>query len=142
MCSQLCFANWSLKRKIDDISIYQSKNLTRLTVNYRSTKLKNKKFTKDLLNKIKKDKEKMLAMIGVTDWKVDKTDLNKKNGVTNIKLAGSYVDSSQEKIYFVEYHYYSKSKRLQILLTNPKKRALDKDAKPVKIEKFKGKYDI
>ena len=98
--------------------------------------------SKDLLRRLKKDKEKMLALIGVTNWKVDKTDLYDNKGITSIRLAGSYIDSFQKKVHFVEYHYYSSSKRLQILLTNSTKSRLEKDSKLANIKAFRNEYGI
>ena len=142
--SQLCFADWSLHKRYDDVSIYKSKRGTRLTLSSGPVELefKGKKLTKKLLKKLRKDKEKMLALIGVEGWKIRKTSLKRKDGVTSVRLAGSYVDGDQKIVYFVERHYYSKDKKLQLLLTNGKKDLVEKDSKVSKIKRFRNEYRI
>ena len=140
--SQFCFANWSLHRRYDDISIYKSKKGTRLTLSSRSTKTKDKKFTKAFLEEIKKDKEKMLTMIGVKDWRIATTKVETKDGVTKVRLQGSYYDTTKQRIHFIEYHYYSNDKKLQLLLTNRKKHLLKIDANVSNIKGFWDEYRI
>ena len=140
--SQACFSNWTLKREYGDISIYTSKNSTRLTLNYKTTPFKKKKFTKELLKKVKKTKEKMLSMINVTKWKIDQTSLDIVKDITIIKLTGSYVDSNSDVVYFVEYHFYSNTKKLQMLLTNNEINKLKNDATLKKLEILRRKYGI
>ena len=140
--SEPSFAAWTLRRSYNDVSIYTSENSTRLSVNYSPTKKKQKRFTKKLLKRVKKEKERMLQIIGVTDWQIDRQDLNVENGVTSIVMTGSYVDSSQDRVYFTEYHYYSDSKKLQILLTNNNKDSLERDARRSNVQEFRRRYGI
>ncbi|MCY4643709.1 MAG: hypothetical protein OXB88_03740 [Bacteriovoracales bacterium] len=140
--SQICFASWNLHKKYDDVSIYKSKKGTRLTVRSSASESRGEKFTKDLLKKLKKDKEKMLAMIGVEDWKISKTNLKTTDGVTSVRLAGSYMDKTQKIVHFVEYHYYSNDKKLQLLLTNRSKGLVERDSKPSNIKRFRNEHSI
>ena len=140
--SQLVLADWSLTGNYDDNSVYKSENDTRLVASYNSVQFESKKITKNLIETLAKEKEKMLGMMGITAWQVDKTNLEKRGDVTHVRLDGSYVDSSQEKVFFIEYHYYSDTKKLQLLLTNGEKSSLDKDAVYSNLKKIRGQYDI
>lgn len=132
-----CFAHWILKSEYGDTLIYTSPGQTRLTISYKTTAPKQKNFSLELIKSIAKDKKKMLAMIGIEKWKVEQSSLKKSNGVTSIKLVGSYLDRFGEKVHFVEYHYYTAAKKLQMLLTNNKKESLNSDDQLTTLQKFK-----
>ena len=129
LSSTSAFASWNLKREYGDTIIYSSPNSTRLTLSYRTTAPKDKKFSKDLLNRLEKDKRELLALIGITNWKVTKSDIKKEKKNTYITFEGSYLDNAGKMTYFVEYHFYASDKTLQILLTNKNLKKLKKDYK-------------
>ena len=140
MYSNMSFAQWTLKRKYSDTSIYVSEHSTRLTVNYRTTVPKEKQFSEDLIKQIEKEKRKLLSLVGIREWKVTKSRVYKNKGQTRVKLFGSYLDHSGVKIYFFEYHFYTASKKLHLLLTNTSQAALKKDIGINNIRGFKVKY--
>ena len=140
LSSASAFASWSLKKEYGDTIIYISPNFTRLTLSYRTTAPKEKEFSKELLNKLEKEKRELLAIIGVTKWKVTRSDIKKEKKNTHITFEGSYLDSSGKMTYFVEYHFYASTKTLQILITNENSKKLKKDAKESNILEFRTKY--
>ena len=140
LSSASAFASWSLKKKYGDMIIYSSPNSTQLTLNYGTTAPKEKKFSKDLLSKLEKEKRELLAIIGITDWEVIKSDVKKEKKNTIVTIEGSYLNSSGKMTYFVEYHFYASTKKLQILLTNGSLKKLKKDAKESNILEFRTKY--
>ena len=142
LCHSFCLASWTFKSKHGDVPVYISENSTRLAIDYSEIKLKRKKVTRDLLRQIKDKKIEMLKMIGVSKWNIGRTDVSEQEGITTVELTGSYIDSSKSKVYFVEYHHYGDSKRLQLLLTNGKKKDLERDARSSNLRKFRREYDI
>ena len=138
--SNVSFAKWDLKREYGDTSIYVSEHSTRLTVNYRTTVPKEKKFSKDLIKQIEREKRKLLALIGVRQWRVQRSRVHRNEGQTRVQLSGTYLDNTGTKVYFVEYHFYSASKKLQLLLTNNNLSDLKQDTGMTHIRGFKVKY--
>ena len=138
--SNLVFANWNLKRDYEDTLLYMSPNSTRLALSFRTTESKKKKFSQELLDELKEDKQKMLSMIGVNEWEMTKSDVQTNGDVTNIVLEGSYLDTAGNTTHFVEYHFYAPTKKLQLLLTNESSAKLKLDAKESKIAEFKTKH--
>ena len=82
------------------------------------------------------------STIGISDWKIEKTDISNKRGIGIIEIIGSYKDKSQKTVHFVEYHYYSKSNKLQILLTNNDKAKLKQDSITPNVQRFRDEYNI
>ena len=140
LSSASAFASWSLKKEYGDTTIYVSPNSTRLTLSYRTTAPKEKKFSKELLNKLEKEKRELLTIIGIKNWKVTRSDIKKEKKNTHITFEGSYLDSSGKMTYFAEYHFYASTKKLQILLTNDNLKKLKKDSKESNILEFRTKY--
>lgn len=132
---------WQLKRHYGDTSIYTSKNKVRLTVAYSTTSpIKKKNFSNQLLKKLQYNKKRMLASIGIKNWKVHKSQIKKLKRQTYIQLSGSYLDLSGQSIQFVEHHFYRNSRYLQILLTHANREILIKDAKLAKVREFRARY--
>jgi len=133
-------ASWSLKREYGNTAIYSSQNHTLLTINHKTTVPKIKKFSKKLINKLANDKKKMLDFIGVTDWKVTNSNLERSKEITIITIEGSYRDNQGEVNYFIEKHFYSSASKLQILLTNSDLNKINKDATDSHMQGFRIKY--
>ena len=133
---------WELKRHYGQTRIYTSPNNVRLTVRYRTrSPIKKMNFSNQLVGKLQQNKKRMLASIGIKNWKMHNSQVRKqKNGQNFIYLSGSYLDLSGQQIQFVEYHFYRDSRYLQILLTHPQKKTLLKDAKLAKIRDFRVRY--
>ncbi len=132
-----------LKKTYDNISVHVSSNKTRLTVNYKDTSSKSEKITKEFIQTLEQTKRKMLHLIGVSKWKINKTKVKKlKKGIVRVTLSGSYMNYINQRTYFIEYHFYSPNKKLQLLLTNNKKKWLKKDAELDNIEIFRAKYEM
>ena len=138
-----CFASWKLKTSYEGVSIYTSPHKTRLILRS-DTPQKGEKITKKSIKESAATKRKILAQIGITKWEVSKSSVkkDKKRGVTRVELHGSYRDSSNKPVYFVEHQFYSSTKQLQLLLTNSKKDSLKKDAKLQNLEEFQKKYGL
>ncbi len=134
------YAKWSFKSDYGQTKIYISENETRLTINFVETEKKKKEVTKDLIESLKNDKKKMLALMGVTNWKVTSQEIENKKGVSRVILTGSYTDTEGKKTYYKEFHFYSSIKKLQILLINSSKEKLEKDGVLTNISNFKDNY--
>ena len=135
-------ADWKFSRKYNNSEIYKSEKDTRLILEFKKTKIENLHFTNEMVREMNNQKQRMLGEIGITDFKVDSSNVKKQNRVTKILIEGSYVDSSGLKNYFVEHHFYAPFKRLQILLTNSEENSLKKDSKLSNIQQFVDKYGI
>ena len=122
--------------------VYISPNSTRLALTSRSTEAKQKKFSKDLLDQLKEDKQKMLSLIGVNEWEISKSDIQKNNDTTNVVLEGSYLDTAGNTTHFVEYHFYAPAKNLQLLLTNENFSKLKLDSQESKIAEFRRSHGV
>ena len=131
-------SNWILKRKYGDASIYTSHNKTRLTVKYKTATSKKgrKNFSVEFVKKLERDKKKLLSLIGIKDWKVDKTQISNQYRAQNIILKGSYVDNSGAKIYFMERHVYFPAKNIQILMANKDEALLATDIQHSNLNEF------
>lgn len=86
---------------------------------------------------------KMFSMIGIKKWNASKTLLRKlRPGVTELVLKGSYLNQADQKIYFIEKHYFKKESLLQMLYTNKNKKHLAKDSSKKNNIGFKIKYGL
>ena len=80
-------------------------------------------------------------MFGIKNWEVNRYNVTKeREDISRVTLEGSYIDPKERRIYFLEYHYYSSKKMLQILLTHESKSELNKDSGLSKVRKFKKQY--
>lgn len=140
--SPFCFADWNFKKQYDDVFIYTSKNNTRLVLNYKQVNNNNKKINKKLIKELENTKKEMLKLMNIKEWKLKTSKIKKEKNLTQVTLSGYYIAPNKEKIYFTEHHFYSPFKKLQFLLTNSKKKALNKDSKINKLQKLRDKYEI
>lgn len=144
----ICQANWSLKKEYRDTSIYVSPDSTRLTLNFKSMQkpIELDKVNSSLIQETTKDKKKMLAIIGITNWIIKDSRVERKKKKGNVvfevlvRLSGHYNDPNGELVHFTEYHYYRSKNKLQMLLTNPNKNKLQKDARLSRLRKFRRQY--
>ena len=81
------------------------------------TKIKSKNF----FLKLKREKQKMLSMIGITNWVVRNSQWRKKKDHYELTLIGSYKNAQNKLISFREMHLFYKRKTHQILLSYPSK---------------------
>ena len=136
-------SQWQLTRNYGNTATYTNQNDVRLTVKYRTTSpAKKKVFSRELVQKLQKNKRRMLASIGIKNWKVDKSYVKNLKKKTYIHLQGSYLDSSGKKTQFIEHHFYSASKQLQLLLTHSKKKTLLKEAQLANMRDIRVKYGL
>ena len=137
------YSQWQLKRNYGDTVIYTNRNKVKLTVRYNTTSpAKRKNFSNTLVQKLQKNKKRMLASIGIKNWRVDKSYVKNLKKHTYIHLQGSYLDTLGNKIQFIEHHFYGASKRLQLLLTHSNQKTLLREAKLSKIKDFRVKYGL
>lgn len=136
------WAHWTLKRDYGKTSIFTSKHLSRLTINYGTTVPRNKNMNLDLAKYVENQKSKMLKFINISEWKVTDRKHEKRKDYTMIMISGTYKNPKKELIYFTEFHYYKSDRRLQALLTHTIKSELDKDNKESLLQGFKTKYGI
>ena len=99
------------------------------------------KISASLIKQTAKDKKKMLAIIGITNWTIKHSKIKKEKGnVVVARLSGNYNDPNGELVHFTEYHYYRSKRKLQILLTNSNKNKLQQDAQSSRLQKFRKQY--
>ncbi|EQC47227.1 hypothetical protein [Bacteriovorax sp. Seq25_V] len=142
LISLTTYAKWNFKSDYGQTKIYISTDETRLTLNYSETEKKKKQFSKKFVDGLKEDKIKMLGLMGVTNWTVTRSEVFKDTKSTRVELEGSYVNSSGEKVFFKEFHFYSDIKKLQILLTNSSIEKLNQDGKLENIANFRATHDL
>lgn len=144
LLSFLIFAGnaWPKAKRISDMDIYTLPNQTRLTVRVSESKADPADITDKTLQEIQNRKREMLSLFNMTDWKVDKSHIKTKKRVTRAIMSGAYEDSSGQKTYWKEFHDYRQGRKLQMLLTNTDKQALNKDSRLSQIKKTKQKYEF
>ena len=136
------FASWKFHNQYDKTFIYKAPLGSRLVVEGKMTATKKKKFTKKFLIEIEKKKEKMLAIIGVTNWQVSKRNIIRHKDYVELNFSGSYRNRKGENIFFVENHYYKPRSKIQFLITNSNKEKLEKDLKENSFEKIKKAHEL
>ncbi len=133
-------SRWKFKRDYGDTLIYTSSNKVQLTVKYQTTPFNSHNFTKQLISKQRRQKKRILASIGIKNWKVHQSHVKKGKEKTYIHLQGSYTDPSGQKVLFVEHHFYSAFRHLQLLLTHNKSQTLLRSSSLAHIKDFRIKY--
>lgn len=68
------------------------------------------------LNQLVEQRKRAMSFVSIKNWQASKT-IWKKN---EAKIEGSYIDHKGEKVEFIEFHHYSKTRSVQILFTSPK----------------------
>lgn len=64
-------------------------------------------------------KKNLLAFIGITNWNVQQHSWSQENEIYYLKVIGSYINSAQQEIVFVEEHAFLPDKTVQLLYTKP-----------------------
>ncbi|MBP9680843.1 MAG: hypothetical protein KBD76_05525 [Bacteriovorax sp.] len=70
--------------------------------------------------KYEAQKQKMLSLIGVTHWQTTQSTWKKSKSYFFLSIEGSYTDSSQQDIVFIEEHFYFPTQTIQLLHTRPR----------------------
>lgn len=135
--SSSSFAKWSLKKKYDDVSIYKSLNNTRLNITKMPFSHNEDYVTLNLIKNVEKQKKKMLEVIGLRDWQMSHFQKFQNYFI----LYGSYLNKSGKKVYFKEFHYLERNKKVQILLTNFDRSLLEEDGKESFIKTIRDEYE-
>ena len=105
---------WKLAGTREVIGTFQTK-IRAKSIDW--TKIKSKSF---FLN-LKREKQKMLSMIGITNWVVRNSQWRRKKDHYELTLIGSYKNAQNKRISFREVHLFYKRKTHQILLSYPSK---------------------
>ena len=105
---------WKLAGTRDVIGTFQTQQRTS-SINWRKVK------SKAFFEKLTKEKQEMLAMIGISQWTVTSSRWVKKKDHYELQLRGSYRNAQNKKIKFHEVHLFYKDKTHQILIAHPLK---------------------
>ncbi len=79
----------------------------------------NKIKSKDFFLSLKRDKQKMLGLLGITHWTVNTSQWKKRSDHYELTLRGSYKSTNGQHIRFYEVHLFYASKTQQILVSHP-----------------------
>ena len=131
---------WKLSRSYGDIRIYISPNQTRLTVSMNQDLSKEFKIQKDMIEKTAKTKRQMLSMMGMEDWEISSRGITIEKEKAKLFIQGSYIDSKNRKVYFVEHHDYTSNKSLQMLLTHFDPLVLKQDSEETALNPIRREY--
>lgn len=116
--------SWLLARENNDVKIYKlkSNHEVMVTVQKRthSSPMDWRGFSQEAFyRKYKKDKESMLSLIGISEWKIENHHTKKHSELLELETFGSYLSADQTKVSFREVHYYHKDYTVQVLLSAP-----------------------
>jgi hypothetical protein len=117
-------SGWKLAREANQIKVWLRNTNPEITgtLEIRASKKKIdwSKIQRDSYFKtLEAKKIKLLSFIGITQWHAQETSWREQQGVHYLKITGSYTNSSQEKILFIEEHAFLKDKTVQLLHTRP-----------------------
>lgn len=108
---------WSVKREIGQITIWNSTLSSKLRATSQRSKKKSQlgklKDRSDILGEIQQQKKQGLALMGVSDWTLSESYWQKDALIQQ----GEYKDRDQTKVYFEERHYFNDQRHIIILLT-------------------------
>ena len=131
---------WKLLRSYGNISIYTSTNNTRLTVNSKEYLSKSFKIKKNMIEKTANKKSQMLSMMGMKNWKISSSRITREKNSSKFYIQGSYTDSKDRKVHFIELHYYKSRGALQMLLTHSNPVSLQQDSQETTLNPIRKKY--
>jgi len=125
------FTPWRLTHQADDVWLWQLKGdydvvgTLRTTMKVRSLNW-NKIQLGNYFKKFESDKKRFLSLMGISHWKAKKYKWIKRKKYYELKVQGSYTNSSAENINFIEHHLFLKNHTYQILFTSPKRRKISR----------------
>ncbi len=90
--------------------------LTKKKIDFQSNKLLT---SSDLFQKIVSDKKKILKLMGISSWNVERKDFKKMSQGELVSFNGTYLDRSSTKIYYTEKHLFTGGTVIQLLYTSP-----------------------
>jgi hypothetical protein len=131
--------SWKLKNNFTVSKVWQHTSDSSLYVSIEKTKIDDIAQYKSILNDktklaaLEEEKKATLGLIGVKNWNAPTKAWTKVNGRDFLHLQGTYVDNSDETVFFKEYHLVENGNVLQILFTSTKK---DSYTSQVDIEHF------
>ena len=105
---------WELKSRKDVIGTFQMQTRDR-PIDWSKIK------TKSFFTKVKSQKQKMLSLIGITNWTVSKSQWTAKRNHHELIIKGSYQNRARQIISFYEVHLFYKHKTYQILVSHSQK---------------------
>ena len=120
---------WKLSNSYGDISIYKSSNKTRLTVSFKENLSSDFKIQKDMIQKTAEKKRQMLSMMGLENWEISSNHITVEKDFAKLYIQGSYTNSKDRKVHFIERHYYTPRGALQMLLTHSDLSVLEQDGR-------------
>ena len=139
--SPFSYGKWTLSRNYGDVSIYKSSNSTRLTVSFKDIPPQSFNLKK-AVKKTKEQKRRMLSMMGLENWDISSHHVTKKGDTSKLYLRGTYNDSKNRKVHFVEHHYYTQKGTLQMLLTHQDSSVLERDSQETALGSIRKKYEL
>ena len=116
--------SWRLVRQGNNVWVWKLIG-TREVIGTFQTKIRAKSIdwtkikSKDFFLNLKREKQKMLSMIGITGWVVKSSQWRRKKDHHELTLIGSYKNAQNRHINFREVHLFYKQKTHQVLLSYP-----------------------
>ena len=133
-------SQWKLSRSYGDINIYTSANKTRLTVSFKEELSKDFKIQKDMVEKTTEKKRQMLSMMGMENWEISSSNTAIEKDSAKIYLQGSYTDSKNRKVHYIEHHYYTPKGALQMLVSHSDPALLKQDGRETTLKPILKEY--
>ena len=103
---------YALKSQSDTIGVFHTQALPQ-PLSFEEAR------SKKFMDEVTKNKKKMLAVMGITDWTMTRQKLTNRKGYMKWNIEGHYKDSSGEQVFFNEVHLYYPRQLHQILITSP-----------------------
>lgn len=102
---------YTLKSNSDTIGVFHTQDLSK-PLSFEEAK------SKKFMEEVTKNKKKMLAVMGITDWTMTRQKLTNRKGHLKWSIEGHYKNSSGEQVFFNEVHLYFPRQLHQILVTS------------------------
>lgn len=115
---------WKLSSDWDGVKVWQlisDSNITGSLQIHEANKNRDwsQKGKENFFQSLSQRKKKVLALIGVTNWEAKDYQWITQSKHHELRVTGSYYDSTGNKIKFKEIHVFQKEKTLQLLHTRP-----------------------
>jgi len=105
----------------DAVKVYSHKEMKQYKLSIQTTKVhsKNWKDSKgsDVYNEVVSQKMRMLALLGIKNWRVSSQKWTPSQDVSTLEIKGHYVNSRAKKVEFHEVHEFGQINKVQYLFT-------------------------
>ena len=116
--------DWKFVRAVNGVYTYKLKENKNVIGTFHSRKFKKSADwdsidPDEFFKKINKEKSLIMALINISDWRVNQFRWEKQKEFFELQMKGSYTDPQGRNIYFYENHLYSSKNTQQILVISP-----------------------